>query len=190
MLHCQHMHFPLAPATIARISLIFALLASSSGADATGPVATSPSRFKKYENVTLGITIKFPANWQTQEGVEGVVVRFSSKGTGSANLSVEDLPVPISLKNYTESAIQSLKNAGFKTGTPQKTKLAGLPAYIVHSTKKEKGVKMALRQVWTIKGLQAYIMSFGTTSDEVKIYEKTFKTILRSFAFTTSTKAR
>lgn len=180
------------PVTVVWLSLIFTFLLVPFGeAGAVSSDAASSFRFKKYENMMLGVTVQYPTNWQVQEETQGGIdVRFLSGGTGSANIAMEELPVPMSLRDYTESAIQQLKSMGAKPGIPRKTKLAMLSAYTVISTKEEQGANVTFQQVWVIKGQRAYIMTMGSASGEFKLYEKTFKTMLRSFAFIMPPKRR
>lgn len=147
--------------------------------------------FSSYEQSNLGITIKYPQNWQRQDidnFITKEVVAFLSPQSGDSDfqekviLSIEDYSGSLeqSKADFTKEISQRLSAA--KIIKTSSTTLAFKPGFQIIYTWKDEENNLNLKnlQIWTLKGNKAYILTYTARENNynkyIPIVEKMIKT--------------
>ena len=146
--------------------------------------------FLTYED--NGIKMKYPKNWARQD-IENPAtaskVTFLSPLENSAdkfqeevNVSIEDLPEPMKLEEYSKSALKEIKDylPDAKIDAASATTLANRPGYEVVFTGKDGSLILKRRQVWVLKNNQAYIITYTAEEGKYENFLKTAKAMIDS----------
>lgn len=156
--------------------------------------------FLTYENLTYGIKIQYPADWEKKEStLDQVVFRFppqeNASGASSKYLliivSTFDPQENMTLDKLTREQIDFLKESfpdlSLNESESYATTLSGNPAYKVtfdHRNEEQQGSNpdYKLIQIWTIKGDKVYYLTYraelGRYSDN---YLQTIQKMIDSF---------
>ena len=153
------------------------------------------SNFLTYENLSFGIKILYPANWNKQENISSSsnnstlsdIVAFSPPLKNSSNIigklaikvdNISDIK-PTTLANYADAIISDLKQ-DFRV-TESNTTLAGNPAYKVVYTGLEESVDLQAMLVLAIKGDRVYMISYTAEPEKYSYYLPTVQKMIDSF---------
>jgi eukaryotic-like serine/threonine-protein kinase len=153
------------------------------------------SSFLTYENLSFGIKILYPANWEKQENTSSSsnnstlydIVTFSPPPKNSSNIigklavkvdNISDIK-PTTLANYADAIISDLKQ-DFRV-TESNTTLAGNPAYKVVYTGLEESVDLQAMLVMAIKGDRVYMISYTAEPEKYSYYLPTVQKMIDSF---------
>jgi len=153
------------------------------------------SNFLTYENLSFGIKILYPANWDKQENTSSSsnnstlydIVTFSPPLKNSSNIigklavkvdNISDIK-PTTLANYADAIISDLKQ-DFRV-TESNTTLSGNPAYKVVYTGLEESVDLQAMLVMAIKGDRVYMISYTAEPEKYSHYLPTVQKMIDSF---------
>ena len=153
------------------------------------------SNFLTYENLSFGIKILYPANWDKQENTSSSsnnstlydIVTFSPPLKNSSNIigklaikvdNISDIK-PTTLANYSDAIISDLKQ-DFRV-TESNTTLSGNPAYKVVYTGLEESVDLQAMLVLAIKGDRVYMISYTAEPEKYSYYLPTVQKMIDSF---------
>jgi len=153
------------------------------------------SNFLTYENLSFGIKILYPANWNKQENISSSsnnstlsdIVAFSPPLKNSSNIigklaikvdNISDIK-PTTLANYSDAIISDLKQ-DFRV-TESNATLAGNPAYKVVYTGLEESVDLQAMLVLAIKGDRVYMISYTAEPEKYSYYLPTVQKMIDSF---------
>jgi serine/threonine-protein kinase len=157
--------------------------------------SNNSSNFLTYENLSFGIKILYPSNWDKQENTSSSsnnstlydVVKFSPPLKNSSNIigklaikvdNISDIK-PTTLANYADAIISDLKQ-DFRVIESNAT-LAGNPAYKVEYTGLEESVDLQAMLVMAIKGDRVYIISYTAEPEKYSYYLPTVQKMIDSF---------
>jgi hypothetical protein len=153
------------------------------------------SNLLTYENLSFGIRILYPANWDKQENTSSSsnnstlydIVTFSPPLKNSSNIigklavkvdNISDIK-PTTLANYADAIISDLKQ-DFRV-TESNATLAGNPAYKVVYTGLEESVDLQAMLVMAIKGDRVYMISYTAEPEKYSYYLPTVQKMIDSF---------
>jgi eukaryotic-like serine/threonine-protein kinase len=153
------------------------------------------SNFLTYENLSFGIKILYPANWDKQENTSSSsnnstlydIVTFSPPLKNSSNIigklavkvdNISDIK-PTTLANYADAIISDLKQ-DFRV-TESNTTLSGNPAYKVVYTGLEESVDLQAMLVMAIKWDRVYMISYTAEPEKYSYYLPTVQKMIDSF---------
>ncbi|AFY56809.1 serine/threonine protein kinase [Rivularia sp. PCC 7116] len=149
--------------------------------------------FSTYQKSNLGITIKFPQNWQRQDidnFITKEVVAFLSPESGEQDnfqekviLSVEEYSGSLnqSKDDFTKEITERLSAAKIISTKP--TTFAYKPAFQIIYTAKNEESNLNLKnlQIWTLKGNKAYILTYTAEQENYDKFIATVKEMTKSF---------
>ena len=162
-----------------------------------GEQTATASNFLPYENSTYGIKVQYPSSWDKQENgtrqdTETNLVTFyppSTNSNASLDISIDNISDEkgIALAQYASGGIsdlnQSLKN--FKlVGSDTNSVLAGLPAYNFTYTYVDGNVVLKDMELGTIKGSNAYIVTYEAGTNEYNKYLPVLQKVIDSLQIT------
>jgi serine/threonine-protein kinase len=144
------------------------------------PIIPNPANFQTYQNPSEGIKIEYPQNWNLQEILDPitkeVIEIFSPNYQASLLITVEPLPQPISLNEYSSEQTQNIKQFAappYKMNTQEYT-LAKRRAFMVTYEANESGKIVKRMEVWTLKNQKAYVVTYQA---ETGLYSKFLPTV-------------
>jgi hypothetical protein len=155
-----------------------------------------------YENSTYGILMQYPSNWQKEENVSSGsdnnsmlvdVVKFISPTKNASDTSSEsfDLKIdnisdlqPITLAKYANNSIEDLRKDFDIIKLDRNASLSNNPAYKLVYTGVEEGVNLQAILILTIKGENAYIISYNAEPTKFSYYLPTLQKMINSFQIT------
>ncbi len=152
--------------------------------------------FLTYENARVGVKVDYPRNWTIEEDIAPglATVAFLSPREGisdtfleNVSITVETLPQPVTLGEYTETAINTLRQdiTNFTIIESVSTTLGDNPAYELISTGEVEGVGMKWMQIWTIKGNKAYVFTYSALSYTYSRFQQVVEDMADSFEIVT-----
>ncbi len=152
---------------------------------------TPASKFLIYENPSYGIKIKYPESWVRQDvanPVTGELVTFLSPKQSDADKFQEKLTIGTETFSSTldESRnlfIKEIKNSlsGANIVDTSETTLANKRASKLVFTGRSGENSLKNLQVWTLKGDQAYIITYTATVDDYDKFVQTAQQMIQSF---------
>lgn len=147
--------------------------------------------YKSYVNQDFNIELKYPENYELQEGVMGVVAAFLSETKDSSDLFRENLNViiqdlstqPMTLEEYTNLSLDQIGVyiTDSKIITSEETSLDGNPAHKVIYTGGQDQFDLKWMQIWTIVDDTAYILSYTAEANQFDNYFRIFNEMMNSF---------
>ena len=172
-------------------------------------VAVGQEDFLKFENMTFGIRIQYPANWEKVEDdlPLNVIVVFDPPGESDSVIGIDGIdiviaPVPpnVTLEQYTEDYINLLGDifSEFSIVESSPTTLADYPAYrVVYTGRVERNevlenvqyrdvILNKVMEVWTLKDSKAYLISYYADEKKYDNYLETAQKMIDSFEIDTN----
>jgi eukaryotic-like serine/threonine-protein kinase len=152
---------------------------------------TPASKFLNYENSSYGIKIKYPESWARQDvanPVTGELVIFLSPKQSDSDKFQEKLTISTETLSSTldESKnlfIKEIKNSlsGANIVDTSEITLANKRANKLVFTGSNGENRLKNLQVWTLKGDQAYVITYTATIDDYDKFVQTAETMIKSF---------
>lgn len=146
--------------------------------------------FSNYTNATVGIKMKYPENWKTQNIqniTTGEIVTFLSPQSNNINKSQEKLTIsvidyPGTLYEFKNTSIQDINNhlTQPKIENQTDTTLANKPASQLIYTGKDGDNSLKSLQVFTLKNDKAYVITYTAEIDSYEQFLKTAETMIQS----------
>jgi eukaryotic-like serine/threonine-protein kinase len=145
-----------------------------------------------YENTQYGIKLNYPQNWNKQETAniitKEVVTLVSPRSSDSdkvletVSVTVEDLPSPKSLEEYTNFAKQEIQqnNQDVQIQSEGEDTLAGNKAYRITYTRLDGEVKLKTTAIWTLKNFKAYAVIYEAQLEEYDRFLNEAEKIIKS----------
>ncbi len=150
------------------------------------PIIPNPANFLTYQNPSAGIKIEYPQNWNLQEILDPitkeVVEIFSPNYQASLLITVEPLPQPISLNEYSNQQTQNIKQFAtppYQMNTQEDT-LAKRRAFMVTYEANEGGKIIKRKEVWTLKNQKAYVVTYQAETGVYSNFLPTVETMINS----------
>lgn len=142
-------------------------------------------KYVDYENSDYGLELEYPKNWSIQEEGDflkpGIVFLsppendtddFQEKVT----VAIENLPQPLSLKEYTEQVIKQIEDSNEIIEQPKVTTFANKEGRQIIYQEKDGNKKRM--EVWMLKNQKAYIATYTAETDKFnKFLKQADKTI-------------
>jgi eukaryotic-like serine/threonine-protein kinase len=154
------------------------------------PGFTSKQVFLNYEDSTQGIIMKFPQNWKRidlKNPITGEWAAFMSPPQNGdpfpEKLTLTIEPFKGTLEEYGNSINKEItKNPESKIVNPiSATTLAYKPAGQLVYTDNNGGNNLKTWQIWTLKGDQAYIISYTANINDYDKFRDIAETMIKSF---------
>jgi len=150
------------------------------------PIIPNPATVQTYQNPSAGIKIEYPQDWNLQEILDPitkeVVKIFSPNYEASLLITVEPLPQPMSLDEYSNEQIQNLKQFAappYQMNTQEYT-LAKRRAFMVTYEANEGGKIIKRMEVWTLKNQKAYVVTYEAETGVYSNFLPTVETMINS----------
>ncbi len=149
--------------------------------------------FSTYDKSNLGITIKYPQNWERQD-INNIftkeLVSFSIPQSEDKDnfkekvvLSIEEYSKSLnqSKDDFTKEINKALSAVEIVETTP--TTLAYKPAFKIIYTGKDEEKKLNLKnlQIWTLKNNKAYIITYSAEQEDYDKYIATVEEMIKTF---------
>jgi hypothetical protein len=148
-------------------------------------------QFLTYEDITTGISIQFPSNWEKSENLDNFITFRAPPETdtriypAALGLKIQELASKsVLLQEVTKVQISELKksnpNLAFSESTS--TTLAGKPAYkVVFTATDNNQVERKAMQIWTIIDNKAILITYKAQPDKYSTYLPTIERMIGSF---------
>ena len=153
--------------------------------------AFAQEQFLTYEDITTGISIQFPSNWEKSVNLDNFVTFRAPPETDSRvypaalGLKIQELTSQnVSLQEITKVQMSELKksNPNLELSESTSTTLAGKPAYkIVFSATDNNQVERKAMQLWTVIGNKAILITYKAQPDKYSSYLPTIEKMIGSF---------
>jgi len=155
------------------------------------PGLTRPESFLVYRNVDLGLVMKYPAAWQTNEqaspiGFTLVVLsppeRPTSQFRENVVFTIQPLMAPIKLDEYVAFALRQLQGS-YQVGAPTPTTLANLPArQVTYTGPLNPALPIAGKclAVCATKDVKAYLFSYTARAEKFDQFLATVQEMMES----------
>ncbi len=163
---------------------------------------TTVNKMFTYENSTYGIRMQYPSNWHKEENVSSGsdnnsklvdVVKFISPTKNASETFSESLDLkvdnisdiqPMTLDKYANNSIEDLRKDFDIIKLDRNASLSHNPAYKLVYTGMEEGVNLQDMLILTIKGDNAYIISYNAEPTKFSYYLPTLQKMINSFQIT------
>ena len=162
--------------------------------ESTNETGSSQNNLQVYENLTLGVKILYPIDWNQVEDQTNrySVVTFTSPEERSQGMTQEKFllrinnePTDMSLDEYTNSVNESMQNnSNFEVTGSNSTVLANNPAASVSGMLKEGEKDLQVLDEWTIKDGKVYRIVFYSNPSSEDSFQPLVPNILESFSIT------
>ena len=148
-------------------------------------------QFLTYEDITTGISIQFPSNWEKSVNLDNFITFRAPPETdtriypAALGLKIQELASKsVLLQEVTKVQISELKksnpNLAFSESTS--TTLAGKPAYkVVFTATDNNQVERKAMQIWTIIDNKAILITYKAQPDKYSTYLPTIERMIGSF---------
>ncbi|MCX6089816.1 MAG: trypsin-like peptidase domain-containing protein [Candidatus Atribacteria bacterium] len=166
-----------------------------------GPHQTPPSiittattsDFKTFTDTQKGFTLKYPNSWTStiQTLMNQEVVAFLAPTDNpqdvfreNLNILIENLPSEMSLQNYFSLTMDQLKtfpDVQFRENYD--ATISGQPGKVLVYSRTLDGKELTYSQVYIIRGIKAYVLTFTAESTQYSHYQPEFQQILSRFHF-------
>jgi hypothetical protein len=177
--------------------IIFALVHYSNGAafgafqGNIGTMWVSISDFLTYDDILSGFSIKYPPDWQLEQGINRALTLKapkdgSSSDTFPAGLGIisKEVPANLSLSAITQTQLSTLKSLYPDINLLESGEITftGRPAYkiVFTATDSDQQFKKAM-QIWFKEGTKAYLITYKADVDSFSKYLSTVDQMLNSF---------
>jgi eukaryotic-like serine/threonine-protein kinase len=153
--------------------------------------ALAQEQFLTYEDITTGISIQFPSNWEKSVNLNNFVTFRAPPETdtrvypAALGLKIQELTSQnVPLQEVTKVQMSELKktNPDLKISESSSTTLAGKPAHkVVFSATDNNQVKRKALQLWTVVDNQAILITYKAQPDKYSSYLPTIEKMINSF---------
>jgi eukaryotic-like serine/threonine-protein kinase len=153
--------------------------------------ALAQEQFLTYEDITTGISIQFPSNWEKSVNLNNFVTFRAPPETdtrvypAALGLKIQELTSQdVSLQEVTKAQMSELKktNPDLKISESSSTTLAGKPAHkVVFSATDNNQVKRKALQLWTVVDNKAILVTYKAQPDKYSSYLPTIEKMINSF---------
>ena len=167
------------------IALFIIVFASSSNQ------VLSQEQFLTYEDITTGISIQFPSNWEKSVNLDNFITFRAPPETdtriypAALGLKIQELASKsVLLQEVTKVQISELKksNPNLEFSESTSTTLAGKPAYrVVFTATDNNQVERKAMQIWTIIDNKAILITYKAQPDKYSTYLPTIERMIGSF---------
>ena len=167
------------------IALFIIVFASSSNQ------VLSQEQFLTYEDITTGISIQFPSNWEKSVNLDNFITFRAPPETdtriypAALGLKIQELASKsVLLEEVTKFQISELKksNPNLEFSESTSTTLAGKPAYrVVFTATDNNQVERKAMQIWTIIDNKAILITYKAQPDKYSPYLPTIERMIGSF---------
>ena len=156
----------------------------------TPPHKKEATTLATYHNDAFGLSLQYPQSWEMREHMLGTVVSFISPLEGSGdhirenvNLVTQELPEnAVTLESYSDGTLRALKtfNPSMFLIASEGTVVGGLSAHSI-TYEQDTGLgRIQFRQVWFLRGNEAFLFTFTAEPENFERYEKAFRTMLET----------
>ena len=152
--------------------------------------AFAQEQFLTYEDITTGISIQFPSDWEKSVNLNDFVTFRAQPETdtrvypAALGLKIQDLASQnVSLQEVTKVQISELKatNPNLKLLESTSTTLAGKPAHkVVFSATDNNQVERKAMQLWTVIDDKAILITYKAQPDKYSSYLPTIEKMINS----------
>ena len=152
--------------------------------------AFAQEQFLTYEDITTGISIQFPSDWEKSVNLDNFVTFRAQPETdtrvypAALGLKIQDLASQnVSLQEVTKVQISELKatNPNLKLLESTSTTLAGKPAHkVVFSATDNNQVERKAMQLWTVIDDKAILITYKAQPDKYSSYLPTIEKMINS----------
>ena len=153
--------------------------------------ALAQEQFLTYEDITTGISIQFPSNWEKSVNLNNFVTFRAPPETdtrvypAALGLKIQELTSQnVPLQEVTKVQMSELKktNPDLKISESSSTTLAGKPAHkVVFSATDNDQVKRKALQLWTVVDNKAILITYKAQPDIYSSYLPTIEKMINSF---------
>ena len=147
-------------------------------------------QFLTYEDITTGISIQFPSNWEKSVNLDNFVTFRAPPETdtriypAALGLKIQELASKsVLLQEVTKVQLSELRksNPNLEISESTSTTLAGKPAYRVVFTATDNQVERKAMQIWTIIDNKAILITYKAQPDKYSTYLPTIERMIGSF---------
>lgn len=153
--------------------------------------ALAQEQFLTYEDITTGISIQFPSNWEKSVNLNNFVTFRAPPETdtrvypAALGLKVQELTSQnVSLQEVTKVQMSELKktNLDLEFSESTSTTLAGKPAHkVVLSATDNNQVQRKALQLWTVIDNKAILITYKAQPDKYSSYLPIIEKMINSF---------
>ncbi|PSB26061.1 hypothetical protein C7B69_12090 [filamentous cyanobacterium Phorm 46] len=153
---------------------------------------TGVDKLLTYQSSTHQFKIKYPEKWEKQESqntlISDVVVFLAPKKNSAESfqeqitVSIEDLPKPMSLDEYNQSSINSIKTNfnDVKILEENSKTFANNRGHTVIFDTQDGQKATQIMQTWTLMNNKAYVLTYTAEKSEYSEYIKTAEAMMNS----------
>ena len=148
-------------------------------------------QFLTYEDITTGISIQFPSNWEKSVNLDNFVTFRAPPETdtriypAALGLKIQELASKsVLLQEVTKVQLSELRksNPNLEFSESTSTTLAGKPAYrVVFTATDNNQVERKAMQIWTIIDNKAILITYKAQPDKYSTYLPTIERMISSF---------
>ena len=168
------------------ISALFIIIFASSSSQ-----VLAQEQFLTYEDITTGISIQFPSNWEKSVNLDNFITFRAPPETdtriypAALGLKIQELASKsVLLEEVTKFQISELKksNPNLEFSESTSSTLAGKPAYrVVFTATDNNQVERKAMQIWTIIDNKAILITYKAQPDKYSTYLPTIERMISSF---------
>ncbi|MDD1656354.1 MAG: hypothetical protein LUO87_03145 [Methanomicrobiales archaeon] len=168
---------------------------ATSGPAVTATATTPPAASTVvYVSSSYGYTLTYPAAWSVREENGGATVIFTTPAESSSDSFRENLKVtvqdlsssPMNLDAFITSQLEARKQglANYNPTHEENLRIGGYNARKLSYTGTLGSGLMRWVEIYTIRGLTAYTLSFTSEESHYRFYVENLDKTLKSFTFT------
>ena len=168
------------------ISALFTIIFASSSSQ-----VLAQEQFLTYEDITTGISIQFPSNWEKSENLDNFITFRAPPETdtriypAALGLKIQELASKsVLLQEVTKVQLSELRksNPNLEISETTSTTLAGKPAFrVVFTATDNNQVERKAMQIWTIIDNKAILITYKAQPDKYSTYLPTIERMIGSF---------
>ena len=168
------------------ISALFIIVFASSSIQ-----VLAQEQFLTYEDITTGISIQFPSNWEKSVNLDNFVTFRAPPETdtriypAALGLKIQELASKsVLLQEVTNVQLSELRksNPNLEISESTSTTLAGKPAYrVVFTATDNNQLERKAMQIWTIIDNKAILITYKAQPDKYSTYLPTIERMISSF---------
>jgi hypothetical protein len=168
------------------ISALFIIIFASSSIQ-----VLAQEQFLTHEDITTGISIQFPSNWEKSVNLDNFITFRAPPETdtriypAALGLKIQELASKsVLLQEVTKVQISELKksNPNLEFSESTSTTLAGEPAYrVVFTATDNNQVERKAMQIWTIIDNKAILITYKAQPDKYSTHLPTIERMISSF---------
>lgn len=168
------------------ISALFTIIFASSSSQ-----VLAQEQFLTYEDITTGISIQFPSNWEKSVNLDNFVTFRAPPEIdtriypAALGLKIQELASKsVLLQEVTKVQLSELRksNPNLEFSESTSSTLAGKPAYrVVFTATDNNQVERKAMQIWTIIDNKAILITYKAQPDKYSTYLPTIERMISSF---------